>query len=81
MFSLFPKDFKVINLNNEDSYNLRDLKTKIDKIYENKNEILDILKAEDKNEKEKKTKKEKKFNEKINNIFLFFFNLLLSYNR
>jgi len=73
LLSLFPKDFKIINYSDEDYKNLNDLKNKIDEIYETKNEILNLLKAEDENEKEKeKEKKQKKKKNSMKKLKIFF---------
>ena len=73
LLSLFPKDFKIINYNDEDYKNLNELKNTIEEIYKTKNEILNLLKEEDENEKEKeKEKKQKKKKNSMKKLKIFF---------
>ena len=77
LFSAFPKKFEIATKN--DDKMLKNLKTKMEEIYKQKNEIFIIIKKE-KEKKDKKTEKdkgkkkeEKKVYEKDENIFYLTF--------
>ena len=77
LFSAFPQKFEIAIIN--DDIMLKNLKTKMEKIYQQKNEIFKIIKKE-KEKKDKKTEKdkekkkeEKKVYEKDENIFYLTF--------
>ena len=62
LFNTFPQKFEIAKIN--DDIMLKDLKTKMKKIYQHQNEIFEIIKAEKEKEKEKKEKKLKKIKER-----------------